>query len=211
MMITWEDRLLSSGRGQMTEKAARIVIAAVELFGEQGYAATSTREIARRAQVSEGCIFKHFSSKKDLLLHISRLIINTAILPIFDEGLSELFARPYDDVEEFISALLHNRLELIEGHIVLVKLLLQEAMFRQEIRQAFISAIMQGHFIRGIEYMKEQDLLPPLPAAELASLILTSFMGFIFSRYIMMPEMFTQNRQQDREQFARFLARGLGG
>jgi AcrR family transcriptional regulator len=46
--------------------ANRIVEAAVQLFSRQGFAATSTHEIARLAGVSEVTVFRHFPRKRDL-------------------------------------------------------------------------------------------------------------------------------------------------
>jgi AcrR family transcriptional regulator len=46
--------------------ASRIVEAAVQLFSRQGFAASSTHEIARLAGVSEVTVFRHFPRKKDL-------------------------------------------------------------------------------------------------------------------------------------------------
>ncbi len=44
----------------------RIVIAAVVEFAEHGFAASSTREIAARAGVTQGLLTYHFASKDDL-------------------------------------------------------------------------------------------------------------------------------------------------
>jgi AcrR family transcriptional regulator len=44
----------------------RVVEAAVKLFAQQGYHGTSTREIARMADVSENTLFRHFVCKEDL-------------------------------------------------------------------------------------------------------------------------------------------------
>lgn len=44
-----------------------ILDTALNLFAENGYTATPTSLIARKAGVSEGLIFKHFSSKENLL------------------------------------------------------------------------------------------------------------------------------------------------
>ena len=44
----------------------KIVSAAAQLFARQGYHGTSTREIARLADVSENTIFRHFDRKEDL-------------------------------------------------------------------------------------------------------------------------------------------------
>ena len=40
--------------------------AAVQLFAKQGFSATTTREIARLADVNETSLFRHFSRKRDL-------------------------------------------------------------------------------------------------------------------------------------------------
>ena len=45
----------------------KILQAAIELFGENGYDRSSTSAIARRAGVSEGLIFRHFTNKAALL------------------------------------------------------------------------------------------------------------------------------------------------
>ena len=49
-----------------TERTHNIVKAAAQLFALQGYHRTSTREIARLADVSENTLFRHFDHKEDL-------------------------------------------------------------------------------------------------------------------------------------------------
>ena len=53
------------------EKRASLIAAAKKLFIEQGFDATSTLQIARLANVSEGILFHHFGSKKGLFLAIA--------------------------------------------------------------------------------------------------------------------------------------------
>ena len=55
-------------RAEQTKE--HIIEVALHLFAEQGYTATSTRQIARSAGVSEGLIFHYFPTKMDLLLAI---------------------------------------------------------------------------------------------------------------------------------------------
>ncbi len=47
---------------------AAVVDAAVTALGEVGYARTTTNEIARRAGVSQGGLFRHFESRLDVIL-----------------------------------------------------------------------------------------------------------------------------------------------
>ncbi|QCK16652.1 TetR/AcrR family transcriptional regulator [Mangrovivirga cuniculi] len=51
----------------MTDKKEKILNAALELFSSDGYNGTSTGKIARKAGVSEGLIFRHFTNKEGLL------------------------------------------------------------------------------------------------------------------------------------------------
>jgi len=66
----------------MTEKQSNILNAALDLFSNEGYAATSTSRIAKKAGVSEGLIFRHFVNKQGLL---------DALLKEADVRLGELF------------------------------------------------------------------------------------------------------------------------
>jgi AcrR family transcriptional regulator len=55
------------------ETRQRVLEAANLLFSTKGYACTGTADIARAADVSEGSIFYHFGSKKNLLIDIGRM------------------------------------------------------------------------------------------------------------------------------------------
>lgn len=68
------------GTNSMTAKRNAIIDAATRLFAEKGYHASPVAEIARRAGVSEGAIFRHFKTKQDLLLEIMRSIHGTFTL-----------------------------------------------------------------------------------------------------------------------------------
>ena len=67
----------------MTEKQEKIVNAALELFAEEGYKSTSTSKVAKRAGVSEGLIFRHFTNKEGLL---------QAIIQLGEDRAKDLFA-----------------------------------------------------------------------------------------------------------------------
>jgi AcrR family transcriptional regulator len=46
----------------------RLIVAAVDLFTEQGYDATTVAQIAERAGVTKSTFFRHFSDKRELLV-----------------------------------------------------------------------------------------------------------------------------------------------
>ncbi|MFD7017555.1 TetR/AcrR family transcriptional regulator [Streptomyces sp. NPDC059928] len=51
-----------------TGATQRLVVAAVDLFTEQGYDATTVTQIAERAGVTKSTFFRHFSDKRELLV-----------------------------------------------------------------------------------------------------------------------------------------------
>src|SRR6195952_4712083 len=46
----------------------RLVLAAVDLFTEQGYDATTVAQIAERAGLTKSTFFRHFADKRELLV-----------------------------------------------------------------------------------------------------------------------------------------------
>lgn len=76
--------------------------AAVRLFAEQGYAATSVRDIAGRAGVDPALVIRHFGSKEALFLDTMRLEFDD--LPIDGplEGLGERLIRALLDADDHV-------------------------------------------------------------------------------------------------------------
>jgi len=99
----------------MTRKN-QILKAGLDLFSRDGYAATSTKNIAKVAGVSEGLIFRHFKNKAGLL---SALLSLAQV--VFEQG--------YDDIlnEKNPQIAIHNTIKLpfsvTENEIELWKLL----------------------------------------------------------------------------------------
>lgn len=74
MAISSEKKIskTKSARGLATQ--AKIEQSAVSLFLEQGIDATTTRDIAERAGISEGAIYRHYESKTDLAFELFRRV-----------------------------------------------------------------------------------------------------------------------------------------
>jgi TetR/AcrR family transcriptional regulator, regulator of cefoperazone and chloramphenicol sensitivity len=75
-----------SQRGEITRQS--LIVAAIEIFGRDGFHAANTRDIARRAGVNQALICYHFGSKEALYLaateHIA-LQIRRRLAPLADE------------------------------------------------------------------------------------------------------------------------------
>ena len=66
-----------------------ILAAAVDLFAENGFSATSTLAIAKKACVAEGLIFHYFKNKNGILIHIL-----DDIYQLYVEELEKIVSRP---------------------------------------------------------------------------------------------------------------------
>ena len=75
----------------LVETRARIVAATVEAHRELGIQATSWDEIARRAGVGVGTVYRHFSSLDELLPACGQIVERTMALPTSDE-IAQAFA-----------------------------------------------------------------------------------------------------------------------
>lgn len=96
---------MNAARLDCAERRQAILDAALPVFAERGFAATTTRAVAEAAGVSEALIFKHFPSKTALyealfltcvegdpeLARLCALPPSTATLVAFVEGLVEYF------------------------------------------------------------------------------------------------------------------------
>ncbi|HEY9873152.1 MAG TPA: helix-turn-helix domain-containing protein, partial [Candidatus Obscuribacterales bacterium] len=49
----------------------KILRAAQRLFAQQGYEGTTTRDLAQAAGVAEGTLFRHFATKKAILIEVA--------------------------------------------------------------------------------------------------------------------------------------------
>jgi AcrR family transcriptional regulator len=207
---TWLKHILEQDGEPMSDKQKAIIKAAVEMFSQKGYAATSTREIAQMAKVSEGSIFKQYPTKKHLMLYITERIINTSLLPLISNGLLELLSKPFDSREEFINAFLQNRINLMQEVVPLFKILFQEIPFQPEIRAMLIEQIKKMPFNEIAEKLQPEES-DDFSKEDVMQIILTYVAGFFILRNIMMPELFAENRlQKDAKTLALFISRGFG-
>ena len=98
----------------------RLIRAALELFSSRGYHDTTTAQIAKKAGVAEGTIYRHFPSKQQLLNELYRAALRWAAKTVEDAAA----ATPRDRLTLVAQALVEGavrdpavvKLGLIERH-----------------------------------------------------------------------------------------------
>jgi AcrR family transcriptional regulator len=162
-----------------TARATRtqLIRAALELFTGQGFRATTTPEIARKAGVAEATIYRHFKGKDALL--------NAACMEALVWGKS-LIAREETerllDAQSALRRIGHQLVESAEQDPALVRMLLrppEEALHEDRTRQAF------REFRDGLQQMmaagKQRGHIRP-GSAELWAAVWLALAGFVAER-----------------------------
>ena len=178
----FRERIQNNGK-KMTQKQVDILEACVELFAESGFSNTSTRDIALKADVAEGTIFKHFGTKQNLLfvtvLPMFSDIIFDEILGVVDEesGKGEVIA-----FEDLIHNILCNRLNQITINHKILKIFLNEILYQKELQEELLKLIPQKLVDRVtnlLHYYKRDQQIVDLPNDTIIRFILSPIFSYI--------------------------------
>jgi len=116
---------------------AEILAVAAELFTEQGYEATSLREIAERLDITKAALYYHFPSKDDMLRALIEPMFATA------HGLMERLEAA-TDIDEWADAL-EWTLDAFFEHVAYFRLIQRNRGSVEQVSQAFED--MRDHIV----------------------------------------------------------------
>ncbi|GAA0506459.1 MULTISPECIES: TetR/AcrR family transcriptional regulator [Pigmentiphaga] len=134
------------------EKLDRIRRAAQELFEQQGFDATTTREIAERADVGIGTLFMYAVDKRDLLF----LIFNDALDVMVDEAFARVDRRKTLSAQA--AAVFAHFYQVFHSRAALAKILLRELVFFSEGRQAAQYLANRQRIMAGLEDLAKEAI-----------------------------------------------------
>ncbi|WP_026581918.1 TetR/AcrR family transcriptional regulator [Bacillus sp. J33] len=175
----------------LTDKQKKIIAAAIESFSEKGYAATSTSEIAKKAGVAEGTIFRHYKTKKDLLLGIVSPMMAKLLAPFVIKDLYKVIDHKYERYEDFLRAIMANRIDFLKNNMSLIKILIQEIPFHPELKEQFKEHIAKKvfeRFVSLVKFYQKKGQIIDIPAFSAVRMTFTSIFGFLITRYLLLPE-----------------------
>jgi AcrR family transcriptional regulator len=184
---------------KMTDKQIKILQAAVEIFSVKGYSGSSTSEIAQKAGVAEGTIFRHYKTKKDLLLSIVAPMMAKLIAPFALKDFTRILEADYPEVEDFLRAVIRNRMEFARKNFPVLKIFLHEIPFHGELQAQFKEQIAKQVLQRAeksVRHFQAEGKLIQLPSSTAIRLIITTIIGLILARFLFLPE---ADWDEDRE------------
>ncbi|HDX9656856.1 TPA: TetR/AcrR family transcriptional regulator [Bacillus toyonensis] len=187
-----EELIAATNTDKRNERQMRILEAAVDMFGEKGYASTSTSEIAKRAGVAEGTIFRYYKTKKDLLLAVVMPTLTKFAAPFFVQAFAkEIFKTDYESYEGLLRVVILNRFEFAKKHFPMIKILIQEVPFQPELKseiQQLVETELLSHFKKLIVKFQEEGEIIEMPPPSVLRLTLSAVLGFLLTRFLLLPE-----------------------
>lgn len=178
------------GTEQMTEKQRRIVESALEVFSERGFAGASTSEIAKRAGVAEGTIFRHYKTKKDLLIGVVAPFFFRFVAPALLREVVDLVEEDHATFEDFVRALYKNRLQFLRRHEQRIRVVAQELPFHPEVRalvEEQIVATMLPKFTGLIERFQEKGEIVRVEPSSVLRIIMSMMTSYAALRFVFAP------------------------
>ncbi|MCF6095207.1 TetR/AcrR family transcriptional regulator [Microaerobacter geothermalis] len=177
--------------GDMTEKQRKILEASIKLFSEKGFHASSTSEIAKEAGVAEGTIFRHFKTKKDILVTLLAPLFMKLLSPYILKDVKRIMEDESLSAEEVLKKVFKNRLDLLEKNKDRIKIIFQEATFHPEIKEAIVEHIArQARAIAEVFVTKKikEGEFRDLPTFTVVRTAFSMMLGYVFFKYALFPD-----------------------
>ena len=86
----------------ITQRQRAVLRASMELFATQGFNQTSTRQIAQKAGVAEGTVYKHFKTKQAILTAILTPIRELVIPQVAVDFAQNVLTRQYPELSDLV-------------------------------------------------------------------------------------------------------------
>ncbi len=188
------------GRKPSPEKRRAIISAALQLFGERGLETTTTREIAQLADTTERTLFKHFGSKLGLF---HAVIEEVSLETVRQEAYSRIDdPRPFTRLEfaRWHRAFLADRVSAAIKAPNSYQIVFRELFRDETFRDRYAARWMEGVFVPLAGHLGTMQANREI-ASEQSPFALTSAffalnLGFLISRFILMPGFPWQDARQ---------------
>ncbi|MCK4259446.1 MAG: TetR/AcrR family transcriptional regulator [Halanaerobiales bacterium] len=149
-----------------TKTKSRILENAIEVVAKKGYSASSTKEIAEKAGISEATLFKYYGTKDELL---NQIVLKT-IDKFHNYSLNEAFPHTFEIAQNqtsqyLIREMIKERFIFFEENFPAFRVIMQEMMVNENIRKIFkekiwatMESISNQIFDRGKERGELKDI-----------------------------------------------------
>nr|WP_281273805.1 TetR/AcrR family transcriptional regulator [Biomaibacter acetigenes] len=147
--------------------------AAIKIFSEKGFEGSTTKEIARKARVSEGTIFRYFKTKKDILINLINILTEKSLFKFIEEIENGL------DTGEALKHMLKLHYNMMTQNYQLLKTVFYEIQFHKELREAFYKNVVSKVLAIIEKNIADYNIRDDIPSDLAAETLLGIFLGII--------------------------------
>lgn len=199
-------------KGGKTKK--KIIESAIKLISQNGYAATTTAQIAKEAGISEATLFKYFKNKETLLREVIDIALVQLINFVALSPLKENIKKSKDfKTSEFLSSIINERVELLDKNIDLLKIILIEIQYNDSLREEVTKEIVP-------KFCKTKELVEKMlmqkagisknMAKGITRLIIGTLLTFLYQKYILRLEMPNEEIKEEIDNVLSVIKKSIG-
>jgi len=165
-----------------TETRSRILHAAQQLFARRGYDGTTTRDLAQKAGVAEGTLFRHFANKKAILVEVAT------------QGWAEILTDLLTELSEMgsykaVKQVMQRRMLHLHDNADILRVCFMESQFHPELRDRIQSELIEKMTDVAEAFFQtamERGIYRPMDARMVARVFLGMFVVSGFSHNTIM-------------------------
>ncbi|KSU19008.1 Transcriptional regulator TetR family [Lactococcus lactis subsp. lactis] len=125
----------------LTEKQKKVLQASLELFASQGFEATTSQQIAKRAGVSVGSVYHTFPTKQAILVAVLAPIFEGTMDTVANQFNDNTFGKGFESVEELVKVNIADRFYFADKNINVIRLMLGQmlvnSVFIEDLKKFF--------------------------------------------------------------------------
>lgn len=125
----------------LTEKQKKVLQASLELFASQGFEATTSQQIAKRAGVSVGSVYHTFPTKQAILVAVLAPIFEGTMDTVANQFNDNTFGKGFESVEELVKVNIADRFYFADKNINVIRLMLGQmlvnSVFVEDLKKFF--------------------------------------------------------------------------
>ena len=177
----------------ITQRQREVLRASMELFATQGFNQTSTRQIAQKAGVAEGTVYKQFKTKQAILTAILTPIRELVIPQVAVDFAQNVLTRQYPELSDLVHEIFLNRLELVDNNRNFARLMYGSFLEQPHLRQEVVAT----PFIEVFEYYQKQGKIREgLTMESIVQLMISTILGYT-TRMILFGQHFDPHTAAD--------------
>ncbi len=165
------------------QRRSEILKAAALVFGEKGYTKAKISDIAARANMGHGTVYRFFSNKRELAVQVVGARGAAGFLQtVLDQSLDTY------DPEELLKAIGYSYLGNLGERLPIVRFSIAEALSDKKLAKRYYDNLLQPLFdnlVRAMSALQEKDILQKRDPFILSHLFYSMLFGYMYAQELL--------------------------